>query len=320
MSSIELYKTSTGEAQIEVRFEKESVWLSLNQIAKLFDRDKSVISRHLKKIFSSGELGRKSVVAKNATTASDGKTYQVEYYNLDAIISVGYRVNSKQGTQFRIWATNRLREYLIQGYSINQKRLNELNQVIQIIENSENKQQSNQINEAKGLLDILRNYTKSFILLNQYDSESIELNELESNIIYEIEYDEAVKAISKLRRELINKKEATELFGNPKDKSFPGILKSITQTFDGNYLYPTVEEQASHLLYFIVKNHPFSDGNKRIGAFLFIWFLEKNKHLLKKTGENKINDRALTALTLLVAQSNPREKEIMIKLICNLIN
>ncbi|WP_300674697.1 virulence protein RhuM/Fic/DOC family protein [Soonwooa sp.] len=320
MNTIELYKSSSGESQIEVRFENETVWLSLNQIAELFGRDKSVISRHFKNIYKEKELDFSSTVAKNATVQKEGKREikrEIEFYNLDAIISVGYRVNSKQGTQFRIWATNRLKEYLIQGYSINQKRLNELNQLIQIIAKTED--QTNQISKSKGLLNILSNYTKSFILLNQFDSNRLELNELDENISYEINYEEACSVIEDLKEKLISQKEATKLFGNQKDNSFEGILKTVIQTFDGIYLYPTIEEQASHLLYFVIKNHPFSDGNKRIGAFLFIWFLEKNKHLLKKSGENKINDNALTALALLVAQSDPSEKELMIKLICNLI-
>lgn len=316
MNKIELYKSPSGETQIQVRFEKESVWLSLNQISELFGRDKSVISRHLNNIFKTEELHRDSVVAKNATTASDGKIYQVDYYNLDAIISVGYRVNSKHGTQFRIWATQRLKEYLIQGYSINKKRLDELNQVIQLIEKSEESQLTD---ESKGLLNILKNYTKSFILLNQYDTQSLDLKELNENITYEIQYQEAVEGIKQLKLELIDKKEATELFGKEKDNSFTGILKSIVQTFDGKYFYPTIEEQASNLFYFVIKGHPFIDGNKRIGAFLFVWFLEKNKHLLNQEGKIKINDNALTAIALLVAQSNPNEKDIMIKLICNLI-
>ncbi len=319
MSKIELYKLSNGETHIEVRFEKESVWLSLNQIAELFGRDKSVISRHLKKIYEQEELDYESTVAKNATVQTEGKRKVerlIEFYNLDAIISVGYRVNSKQGTQFRVWATQRLKDYLIQGYSINQKRLSELNQVIKIIEKSEEKQLTD---ESKGLLSILKNYTKSFILLNHYDSQSLNLKELNENITYEIEYGEAVDGINQLRRELIAKKEATDLFGKQKDNSFSGILKNVTQTFGGKYLYPTIEEQASNLLYFVIKNHPFTDGNKRIGAFLFVWFLERNKHLLKENGDLKINENALTAIALLVAQSNPKEKELMIKLICNLI-
>lgn len=320
MNTIELYKTSEGETEIEVRFDKETVWLTLSQLADLFDRDKSVISRHLKNIFSTQELVKNAVVAKNATTASDGKTYQVDYYNLDAIISVGYRVNSKQGTQFRIWATKRLKEYLIQGYSVNQKRLEELGRILHIIENTNQKEPEGRIDETKGLLNILMKYAKSFVLLNKYDNNSLDLVSLKDHITYEIEYKEAKSAIERLKRELIKRKEASALFGNQKDQSFAGILKSITQTFDGKYLYPTIEEQAANLLYFIIKSHPFSDGNKRIGAFLFVWFLEKNTHLLKPSGEHKINDNALAALALLVAQSDPNDKELMIRLICNLIN
>jgi len=318
MNGIEIYKSITGETQVEVRFEHDTVWLNLNQIAQLFGRDKSVISRHLSAVFRDNELDRHSVVAKNATTALDGKTYQVDFYNLDAILSVGYRVNSKQGTQFRIWATQRLRDYLVEGISINKKRLQELEKIVEVISKT-TIDQTHDLAEAKGLLHILNHYTKSFILLNQFDSASLPLQNLNGVVTYQIEYDEAVQAIEILKSELIQKNEATPLFGNQKDKSFEGILRSILQTFDGNYLYPTIEEQSAHLLYFVIKNHPFSDGNKRIGAFLFVWFLEKNSHLLKHNGERKINDNALTALALLVAQSNPEDKELMIRLICNLI-
>ncbi len=318
MNGIEIYKSITGETQVEVRFEHDTVWLNLNQIAQLFGRDKSVISRHLSAVFRDNELDRHSVVAKNATTALDGKTYQVDFYNLDAILSVGYRVNSKQGTQFRIWATQRLRDYLVEGISINKDRLQELEKIVEVISKT-TIDQTHDLAEAKGLLHILNHYTKSFILLNQFDSASLPLQNLNGVVTYQIEYDEAVQAIEILKSELIQKNEATPLFGNQKDKSFEGILRSILQTFDGNYLYPTIEEQSAHLLYFVIKNHPFSDGNKRIGAFLFVWFLEKNSHLLKHDGERKINDNALTALALLVAQSNPEDKELMIRLICNLI-
>lgn len=321
MNSIELYKSKNGEIQIDVKFEQDTVWLSLNQLAELFNRDKSVISRHLKNIFSENELDYSLTVAKNATVQKEGERIverEIEFFNLDVIISVGYRVNSIQGTEFRIWATKRLREYLIQGYTINHGRLQELNRLIQIIESPEVTNQG-QANESKGLLNLLKNYTKCFILLNQFDSNSLEVKASDKHVTNGIEYEEAVSAIQILKQELILKKEATDLFGNQKDQSFEGILGSITQTFGGEYLYPSIEEQAAHLLYFIIKNHPFSDGNKRIGAFIFIWFLQKNKHLLKSTGENKINDNALTALALFVAQSNPADKELMIKLICNLI-
>ncbi|HOZ91237.1 MAG TPA: RhuM family protein, partial [Bacteroidia bacterium] len=224
MNTIELYRSSNGETQIEVRFEDETVWLSLNQIAELFGRDKSVISRHLKNIYKESELNYSSTAAKNATVQTEGKrniTREIDYYNLDAIISVGYRVNSKQGTQFRIWATNRLKEYLIKGYSINQKRLQELNQIVQFIAQSENN--TNKISETKGLLNILTKYAKSFILLNQFDSNAIELKNLDENITYEIDYNEAVISINELKNQLIEQKEATELFGNQKDQNFEGI-------------------------------------------------------------------------------------------------
>lgn len=321
MKAVKIYTPINGNTQIEVQFEKDTAWLNLNQISELFERDKSVISRHLNNIYKEGELDRASTVAKNATVQQEGSrevSREVEYYNLDAILSVGYRVNSKQGTQFRIWSSQRLKEYLLDGISINSKRLQELEKIVNIIEKAESSE-VNQLSEVKGLLNILNHYTKSFILLNQFDSSSLELNHLEENITYEIDYQESISAIKILKAELIKQNEATELFGNQKDKTFEGILKSIVQTFDNQYLYPSIEEQASNLLYFIIKNHPFSDGNKRIGAFVFIWFLEKNKHLLKKNGEQKINDNALTALALLIAQSNPNDKDLMVKLICNLI-
>jgi len=317
MSEIVIYNADKG-IQIDVKFDNETVWLSLNQISTLFGRDKSVISRHFKNIFNEEELTKSAVVAKNATTALDGKNYLVEFYNLDAIISVGYRVNSIQGTKFRQWATQCLKDHLVKGYSINQKRLKELDQVLKIIEQSTN-EDGLQLSESKGLLNILSTYTKSFVLLNQFDSNRLDTSSLTDDITYEIKYEEAILAISELKRQQIERKEATELFGNQKDESFKGTLQNVIQSFDGYYLYPTIEEQAAHLLYFIIKNHSFSDGNKRIGAFMFIWFLEKNKHLLKKSGEVKINDNALTAIALLVAQSNPDDKELMTKLICNLI-
>ena len=242
----------------------------------------------------------------------------VKFYNLDVIISVGYRVKSQRGTQFRIWATQRLKQYFVQGYAVNQKRLEQLQKIVKVIEES-GKTEELQLSEAKGLLDIITNYTQSFILLNQFDSNRLTDDALNETIIYEIEYNEAVAAIEELKSQLIAKKEASNLFGNQKDDSFKGILGSIVQSFGGEYLYKSIEEQAAHLLYFVIKNHPFSDGNKRIGAFLFIWFLERNRHLIKKNGEVKINDNALVALALLVAQSNPDDKELMVRLVVNLI-
>ena len=206
----------------------------------------------------------------------------------------------------------------MQGYTINKKRLDELQQMVKLI--TQKAESSLNVDEAKGLLEIINQYTQSFLLLSRYDSNSIQTERLSGEVTYEISYEEAKSAIAELKRQLIDKKEATELFGNEKDNSFAGTLQNIVQTFGGQYLYPSVEEQAAHLLYFIIKNHPFSDGNKRIGAFMFVWFLEKNKHRFKRDGEVKINDNALVALALLVAQSDPAEKELMIALITQLIN
>ncbi len=252
-NSIEIYN-SGGETQIEVKFEQETVWLNLNQISELFDRDKSVISRHLQKIYQEGELEKKATVAKNATVQTEGKREikrDIEFYNLDAIISVGYRVNSKQGTQFRIWATNKLKEYLIQGYSVNKSRLEQLKQSIKLIQKTTNELENNQ---------------------------SLEIKEVSKETIYKIEYDEAIKAIKQLKEKFGGSK----LFGNEKDDSFKSSIATIEQTFNGKELYQSIEEKAANLLYFVVKNHSFSDGNKRIAAWLFVWYLNKNKYLYNK--------------------------------------
>lgn len=317
-----IYQTADHQTQIEVKFEEETVWLSQKQMSNLFEKDTDTIGLHLKNIFQEGELKENSTTELFSVVQQEGNrrvNRSIKYYNLDAIISVGYRVNSNRGTQFRQWATQRLKEYLIQGYSVNQQRLQQLQQTIQLIHQTGNTHELN-ITEAKGLLDIITHYTRSFVLLNQFDSNKLSEEELNKNITYEIEYNDAINAIAELKQLMMKKKEVSALFGNQKDESFAGILNSIVQTFDGIYLYPSIEEQAAHLLYFVIKNHPFTDGNKRIGAFLFVWFLEKNNHRFKKNGEVKINDNGLTALALLTAQSNPDDKELMIRLIVNLIN
>jgi death-on-curing family protein len=328
MKQIEIYKTKDKQTEIEVRFEEETVWLSQQQMAELFGQSKQNISLHINNCFKEKELDKKSTVKDSLTVQKEGKrlvSRNVDYYNLDMIISVGYRVKSKRGTQFRQWATQRLKDFLVKGYSLNEKRLQQVLQNMQQLEQAVKLiQQSGSTNElsateAKGLLEIITHYTHSFILLNQFDSNSLPNVKLNENITYEIEYKEAIKAITELKKQLMKKKEASALFGNERDQGFESILNSVVQTFGGEYLYKSIEEQAAHLLYFVIKNHPFTDGNKRIGAFLFVWFLEKNRHRFKKTGEVKINDNALVALALLVAQSNPDDKEIMIKLVMNLI-
>jgi len=268
-------------------------------------------------------------VAFFATVQKEGKRQierEIEYYNLDAIISVGYRVNSKRGTQFRIWATQTLKDHLVKGYTINEKRLQEqqekfkeLHQTVAFLKTTLGAKNLTG-NEAQGLLEIISTYTRSFILLNQFDSNSLEGETSGKVLTHEINYEKAIAAIEQLKQKLIAEGEASELFGRQREEGFSGILNSVVQTFGGKYLYPSIEEQAAHLLYFVIKNHPFTDGNKRIGAFLFVWFLHLNQHLLKKGGEAKINDNALVALALLIAQSDPVTKELMIKLVINLIN
>jgi len=318
-NQIEIFQTQ--ERVIEVRLMKETVWLSQKQMSELFEKDTDTISLHLKNIYKENELDEQSTTEFFSVVQMEGKrkvNRKVKFYNLDAILSVGYRVNSKRGTQFRQWATQRLKDYLVKGYAVNQKRLEQLHQTIQLISKG-GKADTLQLQEAKGLLEIISHYTQSFVLLNRFDSNNLTTEKLNEKITYEIKYEEAKAAIAELKKQLMAKKEATELFGKEKDKGFQSSLQSIVQTFGGQYLYPSIEEQAAHLLYFVIKNHSFNDGNKRIGAFLFIWFLEKNKHRFKANGELKINDNGLTAIALLVAQSKPEEKELMIQLIVSLI-
>ncbi|MEP7195442.1 MAG: RhuM family protein [Saprospiraceae bacterium] len=331
MKEIEIYQAADKSIEVQVILDNETVWLSQEQMASLFEKGRTTITEHIRNIFNEGELDESMVCRdfRHATQhgAVKGKTQKTttKHYNLDVIISVGYRVKSKIGTQFRQWATQRIKDYLVKGFALNEKRLTQLMQNLQQLERTVLliKQSGNfehiQLSEAKGLLDIITNYTHSFILLNQYDSNNLPSDKLNENITYEVQYDEAKSAINELKIQLSSKKEATELFGNEKDESFKSSLQSIVQTFGGQYLYPSIEEQAANLLYFVIKNHSFSDGNKRIGAFLFVWFLQMNKHQFKKSGELKINDNALVAIALLVAQSQPEEKELMVRLIINLI-
>jgi len=322
-SEILIYTDDKGEVDLTVSLENDTVWLNQKQMVELFGRDKSVISRHIKNIFKDIELDENAVVAKNATTASDGKIYIVEYYNLDMIISLGYRVNSKRATQFRKWATNILKEYLIKGYALNQKRLKdtnlqELTSTIELIKNSlEHKTIQN--DEAKGLFDIINNYAKSWSLLQSYDEDNLETTQSTSIQKFTLQYSEIKNAINQLKTELIKKGEATELFGNEKNNELEGIIGNIYQTFGGDDLIPSVEEKAGNLLYYVIKDHPFSDGNKRIGSFLFILFLSKNNILYKQNGELIINDNALVSLALLTASSDPKQKELMVKLVVNLL-
>ena len=317
-SNIEIFQSSNGEIEFQTDKKDETIWASLEQIAQLFGRDKSGISRHIKNIFKSEELDKISVVAIIATTANDGKIYQVEYFNLDMIISIGYRVDSKEATLFRKWATSVLKKYLTDGYAINEKKviqtkelLNNLKLTIDFLANKE-------IGQEKEILTLLTTYTKTLSLLEAYDKSSIE-NFNGNSSQYHLTTDEVKKVLVEVKSSLIEKGEATNLFANEKSDQLEGIIGNLYQTFGRDELYPNIEDKATHLLYFIIKDHPFSDGNKRSASFLFIYFLDKCDYLYKDNGEKKINDNALTTLTLLVASSDPKEKDILIKLIKHLL-
>lgn len=311
-----LYQTEDGQTGIDVQLKDETVWLTLNQIAELFGRDKSVISRHLRNIFQSEELERSAVVAKNATTAADGKTYQVDYYNLDAILSVGYRVNSKRGTQFRIWATTILKQHLVQGYTLHQKRLAEKGsaEIRQVLELLSNTLEHHDLvsDDGRSVLSLVKNYARTWQLLWQYDEDSLPLPKAETTgRVPEIE--EVREAIASLRLDLLERGEATEIFGQERGHGLAALLGAVGQSFAGQDVYPGIAEKAAHLLYFVIKDHPFTDGNKRIGSFLFLLFLQSNQHW------SLPGNQALVALTLLIASSAPEQKDLLIRLAVNLI-
>ena len=313
-SSLEIYQ-SDGETQIEVRFENETVWLNRSQLSVLFGRDVKTIGKHLTNLFKEEELEKNSVVANFATTASDGKNYQVEHYNLDVIISLGYRVKSKEGTHFRQWATQRLKDYLIKGYAVNQQRLSQLQQSFKLIREAALSEDFSK-SQVREIIDILSDYAMGLDILDGYDKQNLGLGKVERNPVFQISYPEAKLAIEELRIKF----GGSPLFGNEKDDSFQSSISTINQTFDGKELYPSIEEKAAHLLYFVVKNHSFTDGNKRIAAWLFVWYLAKNKYLLDPNGNPKVANNALAAITLMVALSKPEEKDLMILVIVNSIN
>lgn len=327
MSDIVIYEN--GNIELKATVENETVWLSQKQIAELFDVQRPAITKHLSNIFKSEELDENVVCSILEHTTKHGaiqdkkQSQKTKIYNLDVIISVGYRVNSKKATQFRIWANKVLKEYLIKGYALNkdklkQQKLQELEQTIQLIKQS---LQNNAIgtDEAKGFVEIVSNYAKSWALLQGYDDQSLKeiIQTKESKFI--LDYDEAKAAIAELKSTLIAKGEATELFGQEKAGELKGNLQNIYQSFAGEDLLPSVEAKAANLLYYIIKGHPFNDGNKRIGAYRFVLFLHKNGILYKPNGETKINDNALASIALLVAQSAPSQKEIIIKLVMNML-
>ena len=319
-----VYEAPDGEVRVEVRLERETVWLSLNQMAELFGRDKSEISRHLRNVFESEELEREAVVAKNATTAADGKAYQVEYFNLDAILSVGYRVNSKRGTQFRIWATRTLRDHLLRGYTLNEQRLREkgLAEIEQAVSLLSRTLIAHALvtDEGRAVLEVVQRYTRTWRWLLQYDESRLPEAPLRPGALKAgLTLAEARAVITRLRDHLAARRETGSLFGQERGEALAGILGAIEQTFGGQPLYPSVQSRAAHLLYFVIKDHPFGDGNKRIGTLLFLDYLRRNGLLLRADGSPVLADNAMVALALLVAESAPAQKDLMIRLILNLI-
>ncbi|MDN5283935.1 MAG: cytochrome biosis protein CycH [Mucilaginibacter sp.] len=324
-NQIIIYQATDGTSTVDVRLQDNTLWLTLNQLTELFERDKSVISRHLRNIYEEGELDRAATVAKNATVQTEGErtvTRDVEFYNLDAIISLGYRVNSKRGTQFRIWANKVLKDYLIKGYAINEQKLkeqteqfNSLKQTVNLLGNVlKNKELTS--DEATGLLKVVTDYSYALDILDKYDHQQLTLEGTTDQQLFVATYDDAMKAIKDLK----DKFGGSSLFGNEKDDSFKGSIGTIYQSFGGVEFYPTIEDKAANLLYFVVKNHSFSDGNKRIAAYLFVWFMEKNRILYREDDSKRIADNALVALTLMIAESKPEEKDMMVKVVVNLIN
>ncbi len=322
-----LYEAPDGEVRVDVRLEQETVWLSLGQMAELFGRDKSVISRHLGNVFRSGELERKATVAKNATVQREGDrevVRKIEFFNLDAILSVGYRVNSKRGTQFRIWATRTLRDHLLRGYTLYERRLAErgLGEIEQAVELLARTLTAHALvtDEGRAVLDVVRRYTRTWRLLLQYDEER--LADTPARLIAPgtpLTLDEARAAAATLREELLARDEAGSLFGQERGDALEGILGAIEQTFDGEPLYPSAQARAAHLLYFAIKDHPFGDGNKRIGTLLFLEYLRRNGLLMRADGQPRLADNAMVALTLLIAESEPSQKDLMIRLVLNLL-
>ena len=323
-NEILIYQAESGSSSTEVMLKGETVWLSQDQMAALFDVQKAAISKHLKNIYISGELDRAATVSKMETVRLEGRrtvNRMIEHYNLDATISVGYRVNSTRATRFRQWATRVLKEHLVQGFSVNERRLqeqcskmNDLRNTVALLEKTVAHQAVGE-DEAKGLLKVIADYAYALTTLDRFDHESLEIERTSgANTDFLLDYDQAIQIVNSMKGEFDG------LFGLEKDQGFKSALGSIYQTFDGKEVYPSVEEKAAHLLYFVVKNHAFSDGNKRIAAAIFLCFMAGHGVLYRNDGGKRIADNALVALTLLIAESRPAEKDTIVKVVINLIN
>ena len=316
-SQLVIYKAPDGTMSIDVTVQNETVWLSQGQMAELFGKDQSVIARHISNVFKEGELEKKSNMQILHNTLSKFKPTQV--YSLDVIISVGYRVKSKRGTQFRIWANQVLKQYLLQGYAINERvaaqKYDELSQLVKVLGRTIQNQEK-LTEDSRSLLDVVVDYTYALDTLDRYDYQELKIEDTTGKEAFHATYENAMEVI----RELHEKFGGSTLFGNEKDDSFKSSIGQIYQTFGGVDLYPSVEEKAAMLLYLVTKNHSFSDGNKRIAATLFLWFLNGNGILYNKDGSKRIADNTLVALTLMIAESRTEEKDTMVKVIVNLIN
>lgn len=316
---IEIYQTQDGQTQVDVRFEQESVWLSIDDMVHLFQKSRSTVNEHILNIYKEKELEEETSMRKIGI--SDFSTKPTNLYNLDVIISVGYRVRSKQGTQFRIWATARLKDYLFKGYALNQKRLQqnaaELEQALALIQKTAASPELT-LESGRGLVDIVSRYTQTFLWLQQYDEGLLGEPKGENGGALPSAI-EARAALAALKQQLMARGEATDLFARERGDGLDALLGNLEQSVFGEPAYPSIESKAAHLLYFIVKNHPFSDGNKRSGAFLFVDFLHRNDRLLNRSGQAVINDTGLAALTLLVAESDPKQKETLIRLMMHML-
>lgn len=317
-----VYRAKNGKVSVDVKLQQETVWLSQKQIGELFGTQRPAITKHLRNIFDSKELEENSVCSILEHTASDGKVYKTAFYNLDAIISVGYRVNSARATQFRIWATSVLRKHLIDGFTLNEKRLEQqssklksLQRAIKLIGDIKNRK-SLEYKEAMGLLEVINDYNYALGLLDDYDYKRLKISGTSKKAKFVLTYEKVIEIARALKRRF----GGSLLFGQEKDRSLKSSVASIYQTFGRKELYPSVEEKAANLLYFIVKNHSFVDGNKRIAASAFLWFLDRNGLLYKEDGDKRLADNALVALTLLIAESDREEREITTTLVVNLIN
>ena len=320
-NSIEIYRSQDGSVQLNVKLENDTVWLTQSQMAELFGRDRTVITRHINNCYKEGELDKNITCAKFAHMGKDqDQTYETTMYNLDVIISVGYRVKSIQGTRFRQWATSVLKQYLIKGYVINQQlkldRYNELKDVVRLMGRAIGMQEKVTTDEYSGLFNVISDYVYALDTLDHYDYQSLSIQQTTKNEPFRATYDNAMEAINALK----DKFGGSQWFANEKDDSFKSSIGQIYQTFGGEELYPSVEEKAAMLLYLVVKNHSFSDGNKRIAAMLFLWFLNNNRALYAEDGHKRIADNTLVALTLMIAESRTEEKDVMVKVVVNLIN